>query len=483
MPAQILIVDDDPAQRRLLEAAAEALGHGVVALPDGRAALDCLAAPDGGKFDLMILDLVMPELDGMGVLERLKQTVRTLPVIVMAGQGSIDQAAGAVRAGATDFLLKPAAPERIGVSIENALRLGALENELARTRRFADNAMSFNDMVAESVAMTRALELARRAAGSPMPILLEGERGTGKERIARAIHGSGDRKSRPFVALPCGMTASDEIAAGMLQARGGTLFLKEIGDLSADAQAALLRVLQEGEIEPAGGRRPVRADFRLMAATRRDLIALVKQGLFREELFYRLNVFPIRMPPLRERPEDIPELVQQFVTRFAAEEGKRGLHVTPESLNLLVTHAWPGNIRQMENAVFRATALAEGTMLTPAEFPRIAGPDAAPFPASATPDPSFPVPFDLVPPIAAMPSMLAPQDADSIRAVDAGGDIRPLVEIEAEAIRLALARYRGRMATVARKLGIGRSTLYRKLKELGIAEADGGSAEGKIAAQ
>ncbi|MCX5517559.1 sigma-54 dependent transcriptional regulator [Kaistia defluvii] len=499
MPAQILIVDDDPAQRRLLEAAAIALGLEVVALPDGRAALERLAAPDGGRFDLMILDLVLPELDGIGVLERLPRTRRTLPVIAQVAQGGIDQAASAIRAGATDFLVKPASPERIEVSIRNALRLGALEKELARSRRASGDMLTFDDLVATSPAMARVIQLGLRAAGSPMPILLEGESGTGKERIARAIHGSGDRKSKPFVAVSCGMLAPGLLDATLFglqtgpsarqpgklqQAQGGTLFLDGISDLPLDIQTRLLRALQEGEIEPVGAKRPIRIDIRLIAATDRDLIARVKQGLFREDLYYRLNVFPIRVPPLRDRREDIPDLVQQFAARFAGEEGKRSLRgVAPGALDLLTSHPWPGNVRQLENAVFRAVALADGPMLTPADFPQMASrlDPVASAPVAIETDAviHFDRPRLSDPP----PTALAPRPDATIVAVDAGGDVRPLVDIESEMIRLALDRYRGRMATVARKLGIGRSTLYRKLKELGIAETGEKSGAGKIAAE
>jgi len=499
MSAQILIVDDDPAQRRLLEAAAVALGLDVVALSDGRAALERLAAPDGGWFDLMILDLVLPELDGIGVLERLSRTGRTLPVIVQVAQGGTDQAASAIRAGATDFLVSPASPERIEVSIRNALRLGALEKELARSRRAAGDTLTFDDLVTTSPAMTRVVQLGLRAAGSPMPILLEGESGTGRERIARAIHGSGDRKSKPFVAVSCGMLAPGLLDATLFglqtgpsarhpgklqQAQGGTLFLDGIDELPLDVQARLLRALQEGEIEPVGAKRPLRIDIRLIAATDHDLIDRIRQGQFREDLYYRLNVFPIRVPPLRDRREDIPDLVQQFAARFASEQGKRGLRgIAPEALDLLRSQAWPGNVRQLENAVFRAVGLADGPMLTPADFPQIASRREAIPSAPAAIESNAVIPFDRPRLSDAPPTALAPQGDATIAAVDAGGDVRPMAEIEAEVIRLALNRYRGRMATVARKLGIGRSTLYRKLKELGIAETGEKSVAGKIAAE
>jgi len=493
MPAQILIVDDDPAQRKLLAEAASKLGHRVETLADGRAALERLAAPDGDRFALMILDLVMPELDGMGVLERLAATGRTVPVIVQAAPGGTDMVASAIRAGACDFLVKPVSPERMEVSIANALRLSALEGEVARARRLFAGTLGFSDIVAGSPAMERVVRLGQRAATSLLPILIEGESGVGKEGIARAIHGSGERRSRPFVAVPCGALADDTASSFLfgqekgargpagdrklgkvLEAHGGTLFLGEIGELPPDAQEKLLRVLQEGEIEPTGSRRAVKVDIRLIAATTRDLIALVKAGRFREDLYYRINVFPIRVPPLRERREDIPALVRHFAARFAAEERKTSLTgVSAESLSLLKRHGWPGNIRQLENAVFRAVVLAEGPQLTPEDFPQIAaqlescGADLAEAEMPAEP-------IDIDPPrrLATPPLPPASPPDGSIAALTASGDVRPIGEVEAEMIRLAIRHYRGRMATVARKLGIGRSTLYRKLKELGISEGD-----------
>lgn len=481
MSAIILIVDDDPVQRRLLEAAATRLGHRSVSVDNGRAAIERLAAPDGDRFQLMILDLVMPELDGMGVLERLAEIGRALPVIVQTAHGGIDTVVGAMRAGATDFVVKPMSPERIDVSIANALRMGALEGELGRVKRAAAGTLGFRDIVMASPAMERVIALARRAASSQIPILIEGESGVGKELIARAIQGSGERKARPFVTVNCGalpgnlvesilfghergaFTGATEKHAGKFQeAHGGTLFLDEVGELPLDAQVKLLRALQEGEVDPVGGRRSVRVDFRLISATNRDLIQLVKEGRFREDLYYRLNVFPIRVPPLRERGEDIPELVRHFLARFAAEEKKPRLAgIAADALELLLRYPWPGNIRQLENVVFRAVVLADGPMLTLDEFPQIGShlglSPAAPPPMAAAADEA---------------PAAAPEHGPAVAIFDEAGDVRPMEAIEADTIRLAIEHYRGRMATVARKLGIGRSTLYRKLKELGIAEEE-----------
>ncbi len=488
MSTTILIVDDDPVQRRLLSAAVERMGHAPIAVEGGQAALDLLAGSGGEAVALVVLDLVMPDLDGMAVLAKLREADRQLPVIVQTAHGGIDTVVSAMRAGAVDFVVKPTSAERLHVSIENALKLGALEGEIARMKRAATGTLTFRDIITRSPNMERVIRLGQRAAASQIPILIEGESGVGKELIARAIQGAGDRRSKPFVTVNCGAIpdnlvesilfghekgaftgAADKHVGKFREAHGGTLFLDEVGELPADVQVKLLRALQDGEIDPVGARRPLRVDFRLISATNRSLIDLVKTGLFREDLYYRLNVFPIRVPPLRERREDIPELVRHFTVRFAAEEGKTALRsVSAPAIQLLTRYDWPGNIRQLENAVFRAVVLADGPILTPDEFPQIAaqveGMPATPRPIEATmPAPAEPIELDVA------GQNISPQPA-GVTTVDEVGDVRPLAEIEAAMIRLALERYSGRMTLVARKLGIGRSTLYRKLKDLGISD-------------
>ena len=490
MSTTILIVDDDPVQRRLLSAAVERMGHAALTVDGGQAALTLLTSTDGDAVALVILDLFMPDLDGMGVLAKLREMDRQLPVIVQTAHGGIDTVVGAMRAGAVDFVVKPASAERLQVSIENALKLGALEGEIARMKRSATGTLTFRDIITRSPAMERVIRLGQRAAASQIPILIEGESGVGKELIARAIQGAGDRRSKPFVTVNCGAIpdnlvesilfghekgaftgAADKHVGKFREAHGGTLFLDEVGELPAEVQVKLLRALQDGEIDPVGARRPLRIDFRLISATNRSLIDLVKAGLFREDLYYRLNVFPIRVPPLRERREDIPELVRHFTARFAAEEGKTALRgVTAPAIQLLSRHGWPGNVRQLENAVFRAVVLADGPMLTPDEFPQITAQlDGAPPPAETQPETAQPIEID----VAGSPAIAA---AEGVTTLDANGDVRPLAEVEEAMIRLALERYAGRMTLVARKLGIGRSTLYRKLKDLGISDTVSGIA-------
>jgi DNA-binding NtrC family response regulator len=256
---------------------------------------------------------------------------------------------------------------------------------------------------------------------------------------------------------------------------GGTLFLDEVGELPMAAQVKLLRAIQEGEVEPVGGRKPVKVDVRIVSATNRNLIDDVKSGRFREDLFYRLHVFPIAVPPLRERTEDIPDLVRHFLARIAAEEGKRVRSISSEALALLGHHRWPGNVRQLENAVFRAVVLAEGDSIGINEFPQIAAQisgEAAPAAPGFAEPMRVPAMFE-VPPLLDFGAEVAPLSRiahDALALLDSHGDVRALEEIEAEVIRFAIAHYRGQMSEVARRLQIGRSTLYRKLENLGLAE-------------
>jgi DNA-binding NtrC family response regulator len=484
----VLIVDDDPVQRRLLENMAQKFGYTAMTAESGEQAIRLLT--ETPRVDCMVLDLVMPDLDGLGVLARMREAGSAVPVIVQTAHGGIDNVISAMRAGAIDFVVKPASAERLQVSIRNALSTSALAGELQRMKRSQSGTLSFKDIVTRSAAMRPALKNAEKAASSSIPVLIEGESGVGKEIIARAIHGSGERRAKPFVAVNCGAIpdnlvesilfghekgaftgATEQHAGKFVEASGGTLFLDEVGELPPAAQVKLLRAVQEGEVEAVGGRKPVKVDVRLISATNRDLIADVKAGRFREDLFYRLHVFPISVPPLRERPEDVADLARHFLARFGAEEGKSIRAITSEALSLLSAYRWPGNVRQLENAVFRAVVLAEGPAIGVAEFPQIA--------ALVQPGTDMPA-VDNVPALVAIPEPfhaaphIAPElGPDLLALLDSNGQVRPIEEIEAEVIRFAINHYRGQMSEVARRLRIGRSTLYRKLESLGLSETAG----------
>lgn len=466
MAGPILIVDDDPVQRRQLEAAVMRMGHRTILADGGQAALSLLR--NRKEIALVILDLVMPDMDGFTILKRMREAGVSVPVIAQIAQGGLDTVMTAMRLGASDFVVKPVTPERLQVCVTNALKLGALEGEIKRSRHCAEGRLTLRELATRSEAMERVIRLGQKAAASDMPILIEGETGAGKEMLARAIHGTGERRGRPFIIANC--DTIDDVSK-FVEADGGTLFLDEIGALSPEMQVKLLRVVQEGEVEPSGDRRPGKVDIRIISATSRNLLDLVKAGQFREDLFYRLHISAISLPPLRKRREDIPLLVRHFLTRFAAEEGRRQIaRITPSALALLGAYDWPGNIRQLENAVFRAVVLCEGTELTVDDFPQIqvhgaegtrSRPAGGEAPAGDAPD-----------------SPLMSDRFGQLQGMDGQGHMRSLAEIEEAMIRLAITHYGGQMSEVARRLGIGRSTLYRKLKDYGIdaggeAETDG----------
>jgi DNA-binding NtrC family response regulator len=496
MAATILIADDDPVQRRLVENMVQKCGYEPLIVESGDAAIAALTGPEAQAIDAVVLDLVMPGLDGLGVLAKIREAGLSVPVVVQTAHGGIDNVVSAMRAGALDFVVKPVGFERLQVSLRNALNTSALRGELQRIRHSREGRLTFSDIITRSETMAGVLRAAQKAAASTIPVLVEGESGVGKELFARAIHGSGERKSRPFVAVNCGaipdnlvesilfghekgaFTGATERHMGkFVEATGGTLFLDEVGELPLAAQVKLLRALQEGAVEAVGGRKPVKVDVRIISATNRKLLDLVKNGQFREDLFYRLHVLPLTIPPLRMRREDIPHLLRHFLARFCAEENRAITGISGEAMAHLAGLDWPGNIRQLENAVYRAVVMSESNQLGIADFPPataqaasdveahseplIVGPSTAPTLVSGNEIPIAPLP-----------------STGSLALLTGSGEVRPLEEMENEIIRFAISHYRGQMSEVARRLKIGRSTLYRKLDEAADdAPADGGAGD------
>jgi DNA-binding NtrC family response regulator len=502
MPACILIADDDAVARRLVENMVQKCGYETVVVDSGDAAIAMLTAADAPAIDAVVLDLVMPGLDGMGVLAKLRDAGFNIPVIVQTAHGGIDNVVSAMRAGAQDFVVKPVGIERLQVSLRNALNTSALKGELQRIRHSREGKLTFADIVTRSEAMAGVLRAALKAASSTIPVLVEGESGVGKELFARAIHGSGERKSKPFVAVNCGaipdnlvesilfghekgaFTGATERHMGkFVEATGGTLFLDEVSELPLAAQVKLLRALQEGSVEAVGGRKPVKVDVRIISATNRKLLDRVKGGQFREDLFYRLHVLPLTIPPLRNRREDIPHLLRHFLARFCAEESRPITGISGEAMALLSQLEWPGNIRQLENAVYRAVVMSESEQLGLADFPQVAAQSAMPETHPSHGEPLIVGPgFHSTAPamVSGSEIPIAPlSSTGSLSMLTSTGEMRPLEEMETEIIRYAISHYRGQMSEVARRLKIGRSTLYRKLDEAAAADdsASDGSGE------
>jgi DNA-binding NtrC family response regulator len=439
----------------------------------------------------------MPGADGIEVLRRCRALAPQTLVILVTAYASLETAVEALRQGAHDYIIKPLILEDVIGKVRRLLSLKQLAWEAQVLRREVESRFDFENLVGKSRVMADIMTLIRKVAPTNSTVLVTGESGVGKEVVARAIHHFSEQRDKLFLPVNCGaipenllesqlfghlkgaFTGAVVTQEGLFQrARGGTIFLDEIGDMPQSLQVKLHRAIEQKEVLAIGSTTPVKVDVRIIAATNRVLKDEVAKGTFREDLYYRLNVFPIWVPPLRERREDIGELAMHFVTRCSAEEGKRVSGFSRDAMDLLQTYAWPGNVRQLENAVFRAVVLADGPELTVREFPQIAahveGFEVAipPAPAELSRQPAYTGPAmqgaeNVIPQTVEVRSS-GSNGAIGIPAIDADGDIRPLEAIEADMIRLALGRYRGHMTEVAKRLNIGRSTLYRKMQEYGL---------------
>ena len=481
----LLIVDDEGALR---SAIAERLAdHGFVVEQAGNGE-DALQRLTDFAFDILITDLRLPGIGGREVLDAALERYPDIIAIVITGYGTVKDAVEAIKQGASDFITKPFQFDALLHVLRSAVEQRRLKSENAYLRSQLEERYRIDGLVGRSGIMRDLFQLLETVAATSSTVLITGETGTGKELVARALHRESARASRPFVALNTSAIAAELLESELFghekgaftgaterrigrfeQANGGTLFLDEIGELPLPAQVKLLRALQQSEIEPVGARKSVKVDVRIISATNRDLIADVKAGRFREDLFYRLHVFPLTVPPLRTRPEDIPELARHFLARFVAEEGKRVRAIDAEAMALLNGYSWPGNVRQLENAIFRAVVLAEGETLGVNEFPQIARTREAGEDGSAASTAMLAVPIvreEMPMAPRAMPELTT--SPTSMPLLDHHDHVRPLDEIERDAIRFAISHYRGQMSEVARRLQIGRSTLYRKLETLGL---------------
>jgi two-component system, NtrC family, nitrogen regulation response regulator NtrX len=452
MPS-ILIIDDEPNIRRMVGALLAGEGYEVRSAADGASGL-ALAAD--AEPDAVLLDLMMPgAFDGMGTLERLRAAHPDLPVIMMSGRAGLTDAVRATRLGAVNFLEKPLAPEATLLALGTALDLRRARLEAASLR--AEIGLG-GPLVGDSAALRDVRALIARVATTDARVLITGESGTGKELVAGAIHAQGARRDRPYVRVNCAAIPRDLVESEMFGhekgaftgaterrigrfelAHTGTLFLDEVGDLGAEAQAKLLRAIEAREIERVGGTATIRVDLRLLAATNRDLTRAVADGTFREDLFFRLNVIPIALPPLREHAEDVPALVTHFSALLRARTGQRLPLWTPEALQALTAHAWPGNVRELQNVVERLTILHGGAPVGAAEVRALLPGAGRPTDGAAGGD--------------------LPADLGLSEALDA---------YERQLITAALAAARGNVAEAARRLRTDRPNLYRRMKRLGM---------------
>jgi two-component system response regulator AtoC len=443
----ILVVDDEEIVRDSLAGWLEEDGYAVHTAPDGRSALDRL---DRQSYAILLVDLKMPGMDGLEVLTRARQKQPDAAVILMTAFATVDTAVQAMKHGAHDYLVKPFEPQELSQMVAAITQQHALRRENVLLRKALKHQLVFRDLVSKSPKMEAVFNLARAAAKSQSTVLILGESGTGKELLARAIHSESPMKDGPFLCVSCAalteslleselfghekgaFTGATGTTRGKFElASGGTLFLDEIGDITPKLQQDLLRVLEAREFQRVGGSQTIKANARIVAATNRDLKALVDAGSFREDLYYRLNVIRVTLPPLRERKEDIPLLVEHLLARLRAEVGKPVERVSADALELLMTHAWPGNVRELRNTLERGVVMASGPILTPLDL-------------------------DLVGP--ALPDSAKVEPSDSLR------------EAERRHILAALQQHKWNISRSAKALGIDRVTLYSKIKRYGLRE-------------
>ena len=475
----LLLIDDEPAQRRLVTAIGARAGWWVRGASDFDAAKKMFEDPQEPKFDAILLDHWLPGEAGTELIREIRTTRPDLPLLVLTAQNDVAVAVDAMRAGASDFIVKPLAPDRLLAALNTATDRRKSSGELRPLSEKITRTLGFEEIVGSAPKFRTALAIAAKAARARVSVLIEGESGSGKEIVAQAIHAASPRGKKQLHTVNCGAIpenlvesvlfghekgaftgAFDRHVGRFEDADGSTLFLDEVGELPLDTQVKLLRALETGEIQRVGSRATLTVDVRIIAATNRRLAEEVAAGRFREDLYYRLNVVHVPIPPLRDRQSDIPALARHLLARIAEQPGMRSLSITDDALAVLMSYGWPGNVRQLQNALFRAAVLCDGNALTADDFPQIAQESTMSRRASDYHGKALNG--------AAGTSALTQGPGITLYAHD--GNMRSLEEIEADVIRLAIGHYRGRMTEVARRLGIGRSTLYRKLGELGIGE-------------
>jgi two-component system, NtrC family, nitrogen regulation response regulator NtrX len=453
--AHLLLVDDDPNTLASLSRAFRLAGHEATVCDNAGRALDLLRTE---SFDLILSDVVMPGKSGLELLEDLKKAGVKTPIVLISGQANIEMAVRATKLGALDFLEKPLSTDKLLLTVENALRLSRLEDENRELRQ----RLGKHELIGSGAAMSRLLAQIERVAASETRVCILGETGTGKELVARAIHEKSARRENAFVTLNCAAVPAELIESELFghekgaftgaaakhagkfeQADGGTLFLDEIGDMPLAMQAKLLRVLEEGEVERVGGDKPIRVNVRVLVATHRNLEELVKQNGFRRDLFHRVYVFPLALPPLRERPEDFPELVQHFARQVAAQNGWKEKAFAEDAIAELRRYGWPGNVRELRNVVERLVLLAGDGAVSGADVRMI-------LPGGGG---------------------IAAEKSGGLGVSDAAlsGTLAERTEaFEKEVLLAEIRKHNFHMTNVARALGLERSHLYKKCQQLGI---------------
>ena len=462
MTQKILIVEDDPAQQHMVaQLAQRKLGLGSICAANGREALPILREDNQNEIQLIILDLEMPEMDGIALLEILVEHFPKLPVIISTAKDDLDIAIKTIKMGAIDFLSKPVNPKRFEVSVRNALKMSLLEKEVRRLKHKEKGTTHFQDLIGHDGTLATVVNMGRKAASSDIPVLLTGETGVGKGIFAQAIHGESARAGKAFVAINCGAIPENLVESTLFghekgaftgavskspgcfrEAEGGTIFLDEIGELPLEAQVKLLRVIQEKEIRPVGTDKAIPINVRIISATNRHLEQCIAEGKFRDDLFFRLNVLPIHLPPLKNRKQDIPALARHFIERFSIDENKPLRDIAPDALITIQNWHWSGNIRELENTIHRAIILCENDILDVKDFTSLSSID-------------FHTDHMIENII----------EGRNLPLFAKNGNFKTMGQIEQDSMRMALEYHNGNIAQAARALNMSKSTFYRKLKE------------------
>ncbi len=454
MADTILIAEDDPVQQKMLSMLlSKKLGYKVVSTSNGEEAVARVQASNVGEINAVLLDINMPIMDGFEALKTIRKYRPDLPVLMLTSSDDTNIAVKAIKEGASDFIVKPPDPSHLDIAIKNAIRLSALSQELSKLKRDKEGAVAFSDLIGHNAGLAQTVAYGRKAAASDVPVLLMGETGVGKELFARTIHGESKRVTAPFVALNCSTMAhnieqtlfgaSVPGQTGKIRAaEGGTLFLDDITELSPDAQVRLLRVLQQKEIEPQGGGKPIKVNVRIISATDRDIKRDVQTGRFREDLYFRLNVLPITIPSLREHKEDIIPLAEYFIQRIAISDRLTPKSLEPDAIDYLMHQSWSGNVRELEGLIHRALVLADSDSIDRAILEQIHESASVEKPAERR----------------------APQLLHiNMRHVD--GSFKTMSEIETETLRTMLTHFENNITRASDILGIAKSTFYRKIKD------------------
>jgi DNA-binding NtrC family response regulator len=460
MTTTILIAEDDPVQRKMLHMLlAKKLGYEVIIATNGKEAVERVQSSNVGDINAVLLDITMPVMDGFEALRTIRKYRPDVPVLILTGSDDTNIAVKAIKEGASDFIVKPPEPSHLDIAVKNAIRLSALSKELAKLKRDNAGAVAFTDLIGHNGGLSRTVAYGRKAAASDVPVLLMGETGVGKELFARTIHGESKRMGAPFIAVNCNTMAhhieqllfgdergmpsgSPPRATGKIRAaEGGTLFLDDITELPADVQVRLLRVLQQKEIEPLAGGKPVKINVRIITATDRDLLRDVQAGRLREDLYFRLNVLPITITPLRERPQDILPLAEYFIQRIAFSDGLALKSLAPDAKDYLTKNPWPGNVRELEGLIHRALVLSDADIIDRTTLEQIhESSTAAPI----------------------TERRITPALHINMRRLD--GAFKTMEEIETECLRTMLAHFENNITRASDILGIAKSTFYRKIK-------------------